>query len=310
MKNTQHNKIINAKKKHAKHKNVTVKRSNTKSSHIKHTHTHIKSLYTKHLINKFRKTKKLKNKTNNKQQNGGKVIASGSFGCLLKPPLQCSLKSDKQVDNTYVSKLMKKEEAKKEMIEINNIKKIIKDLDIDNYCLINDTFSCEPKILKDEDLLNFNENCDILSHYNTRRTNINNKLNELRIIQMKNGGIDLFDYFANLLNSIDNIDIDITDIIIKFNRLNSLLIEILNNVIKKLIINNYCHNDIKLENILINTNIEPFLIHGEIPEVIDFNPNLINPISIIDWGLGYTHDPTKIPTYFLKKLLDLIYHIL
>jgi serine/threonine protein kinase len=55
-------------------------------------------------------------------QDGGKKIGEGTYGCVYKPALLCDGDSKRQPDT--VSKFMNKEEAKKEIEEMKNIHKI------------------------------------------------------------------------------------------------------------------------------------------------------------------------------------------
>ena len=73
-----------------------------------------------------------------KKQSGGKIIASGGFGCIFKPALKCE-NNPKNSDNVNkISKLMTTKHAKDEykQIEIyNNLLKIIPNYE--NYFLVN-----------------------------------------------------------------------------------------------------------------------------------------------------------------------------
>ena len=55
---------------------------------------------------------------------GGKVIASGTYGCILKPALPCRGETHRPEDT--VSKLMIKQHADDEMKEIQTIFKKVK----------------------------------------------------------------------------------------------------------------------------------------------------------------------------------------
>ena len=67
-----------------------------------------------------------KKNTNSK---GGKVIASGGFGCVFNPALRC--KGTTKREKGKITKLMTKKNAMKEYEEINGIKKKLDD--IKNY---------------------------------------------------------------------------------------------------------------------------------------------------------------------------------
>jgi len=249
MRQKQHKHFLNTKKLNIKQLNnthINTKHSNIKSSNIKLT----------------------KRKTLNKHQTGGKVIASGTYGCVFYPPLKCVVKADsiddKIADNTYISKLMYKDYAESEN-EINlAIKKITDTLNIQKYVLVDNTFMCNPQVPTAEDLKKFNKKCTIfnrpyLPKYKDTLTAENIKQyitdepnsveeNKLRILQIQSGGIDLSKYLDKLCSITDS------ELIKSINELNNLLIELLMSAIIPLRDNNYCHNDIKAENILINTN--------------------------------------------------------
>ena len=55
-----------------------------------------------------------------KNNKGGKVLASGGFGCVFSPQLKCK---GKTLKNKGISKLMKKEYAVNEYDEIQKYKK-------------------------------------------------------------------------------------------------------------------------------------------------------------------------------------------
>ena len=293
MRHRQNKHILNTKKKHINTKLSNIKSSNIKSSNIKLT----------------------KRKTLKKHQNGGKAISSGAYGCVFHPPLQCDKTDDKNakiVDDTYISKLMYKDHAEIENKINLDIKKITDELKIQKYVLVDNAFMCKPQALTDKDKENFNKECTMFDRHNlgilidtemedyiTNEKNIDDK-DKLRILQIKSGGIDLINYLNGLMKITD-----IDDLIKKINELNKLLIELLQNAIVPLRDNNYCHNDIKAENILINTNntqsvnsntsqpsSKKIKIQANTQEA---KQEEHSPISIIDWGLYYTYDSTKEP---------------
>ena len=65
---------------------------------------------------------------------GGKVLASGGFGCVFSPALKC--KNTKKREDGKISKLMTERHALEEYEEINNIKEKLKDIpDFQDYFL-------------------------------------------------------------------------------------------------------------------------------------------------------------------------------
>ena len=137
---------------------------------------------------------------------GGKVIASGGFGCVFDPPLKCKNKQTSAILNeNKLSKLMLEKKAKDEYNEIQEIKELVKVIpNYSNYFLLDNFTLCNPDKLTKYDLSNFNKKCKPLKKRNINKSNINEKLNEVLIINMPNGGIDIdnfiTDYFANKTN--------------------------------------------------------------------------------------------------------------
>jgi len=82
----------------------------------------------------------MQNNIDNEEKNinnksGGKVIASGGFGCVFLPALKCK-GSNKRLKNT-VSKLMTIKNAKDEYHEIHNIRDKLKMItNYEDYYLI------------------------------------------------------------------------------------------------------------------------------------------------------------------------------
>ena len=258
MRQKQHKHFLNTKKLNIKQLNNT--HINTK--HINTKHSNIKNSNIKNSNIKLTKRKTLK-----KHQTGGKVIASGTYGCVFYPPLKCDDESVNIADNTYISKLMYKDYAETENKINLAIKKITDTLNIQKYVLVDKTFMCNPKAPTAEDLKTFNTKCTIFNRpylpkykdkYTLTSENIKQYItdepnsveeNKLRILQIQSGGIDLSKYIYKLFSITD-----INELIKSINELNKLLIDLLMNAIIPLRDNNYCHNDIKAENILIKTN--------------------------------------------------------
>ena len=104
-----------------------------------------------------------KTKTIKKYTKGGKVIASGGFGCVFNPPLRCK---GKQRQKNKVSKLMTGRHVLSEYNEINQIKKILETIpNYKDYFLVDDISICEPEKLDSEDLKDFKKNCASKKRY-------------------------------------------------------------------------------------------------------------------------------------------------
>ena len=79
--------------------------------------------------------------------NGGKVIASGGFGCVFSPALKCKGKTSRE--SNKISKLMTKKHAIDEYNEIEIIReKLEKIPNYGAYFLLSGINLCEPASLK------------------------------------------------------------------------------------------------------------------------------------------------------------------
>jgi len=183
----------------------------------------------------------------NKNRSGGKVIASGGFGCVFKPALSCKNGTPKV---NGVSKLMSLKHAENEYNEINLIKHKLNMIpNYKNYFLIDEIDKlCVPDELSDADKGNFTDKCTALQKDGFTAQNINDSLNKLRVLSMPNGGITVKDYIYKdkSLNQIQ--------------QLNKKLIELLKNGIVPMNETGIYHGDIKDTNILVDTTVQPRLI--------------------------------------------------
>jgi serine/threonine protein kinase len=142
---------------------------------------------------KTRKNYRNKTKGNKFKATGGKVIASGGYGCVFDPALKC-LDAKKREPNK-ISKLMTERHATQEYEEINKIKKKLDSIDqYEDYFLIYDTTLCRPAKLTNSDLTAFKNKCSALPKDNINKSNINSKLDEIMILNLPNGGLPVDDY--------------------------------------------------------------------------------------------------------------------
>jgi len=217
----------------------------------------------KYKNNTYKKNKNIK-KSN---QDGGKVITSGGFGCLFDPPLKCVDNTDINspfTDNTdsnkrFVTKLMTNKNAQSEYNEIqilNNKLQIIPNYTY--YFLINDFSICKPQHLTNEDLDNFKK-CTALKKKDITKENINKSLDSLLMLNMPYGGISVEEY---LLQNLTNKNLIL---------LNNSLIDLLVNGIIPMNKLGIYHGDIKDSNVLISSS------------ETNFNSKLI------DWGLTFEY---------------------
>ena len=128
----------------------------------------------------------------------GKPIASGGFGCVFKPPLNCK---KNKTNNKYVSKLMLKKYADEEMKLINTVKKELLAIPYySDYFMLRGIYSCPISKLSNKDKAGFNKKCSVLTKKNIVSENINSNLSKLRVINIPYGGIDLDVYWDHWLN--------------------------------------------------------------------------------------------------------------
>ena len=129
----------------------------------------------------------------NENKSGGKVIASGGFGCIFSPALNCKTRKNKNDQNKQqISKLMTKKNAKSEYKEIIKFQSILKNIPhYKNYFLLNDFTLCQPKNLTKSDLKDYKKKCKALNKKNITVKNVNRSLDKLLSLTMPYGGIDL-----------------------------------------------------------------------------------------------------------------------
>lgn len=192
-----------------------------------------------------------------KKVNGGKIIGTGGYGCVFRPPLKC--KGKHRTKKRMVSKLMTVKHAKSEYEEIQKFKSILKKIpNYNKYFLLEDISICKPDELSEADLEKFDTKCNALNDsYN--RYSVNYMIDELAILNIPDGGSDLKTYIKGLHYY-------------NLPSLNEKLIELL---VYGIIPMNKCkvlHADLKDSNILMNDQ------HA----------------TIIDWGLSIIYKSTEI----------------
>ena len=209
---------------------------------------------------------------NIKNLNGGSVVAAGGYGCVTRPVIGCkNVEDDIDTNKGLVSKIMLKKHAKKEMDISIKFKKILSKLpDYKRYFLF-PLGMCTPKNLTSDDKINFTLKCNTLLKKNFTVDNINSKLDSLKVIQMRDGGMDLDAFLRNT-----RIDLDI------FGKVSNSLERLLANAILPMNALNVYHLDLKASNMMIDDKYE---------------------IKIVDWGLSTViTDFNVIPTAFRRPL--------
>lgn len=200
---------------------------------------------------------------NNNNKTGGKILASGGFGCVFSPALKC--KNSNKREKNKVSKLMTSKNAKEEYDELINIRhKLVKIPNYQDYFLVDNYSICTPGDLTKSDLSNFNK-CSALKKQNITKKNINKTLDKLLSLNMPYGGITLEEFFTNNKNYS------------KFKEINNHLMMLLENGIIEMNKKNIYHSDIKGSNILID----------------EGNKNNPMIVRLIDWSLTTDYVPFK-----------------
>ena len=85
---------------------------------------------------------------------GGKIIASGGFGCIFKPALKCE---DSDIRETNkISKLMLTKNANEEYNQIKKFNTVLNSIpNYEKYFLLDNFTLCKPEQLTKEDLSNY-----------------------------------------------------------------------------------------------------------------------------------------------------------
>lgn len=195
-----------------------------------------------------------------RKKNGGKVIASGGFGCVFRPALMC--KGQSRRNKNKITKLMLKKHAIEEYEDVIKYTHILKKIpSYQDFFLIDGFHLCDPAPLNNEDKKYFNDKCTALPKKDININNINSSLDRLLALNMPDGGLALDD-FLSTSGSYHNIV-----------KINDTLINLLLKGIIPMNKNHIYHCDIKDSNILVNKSNS------------EFNTRLI------DWGLSTIYNP-------------------
>jgi serine/threonine protein kinase len=215
---------------------------------------------------------------------GGKALTSGGFGCLFKPALRCknTLNYDK-TNKKMVTKLMTTKHARDEYKQITEFKEILDHIpNYQDYFLVDGFSICELDELTEEDLEDFDENCDALKKKKITAANINQNLDKILALNMPDGGVDVDDYVF-----------DITDpkkIRTTYTELNNSLVDLLVNGIEPMNRAKLYHCDVKGSNILVQDSMSESLM----PESLM--------TRLIDWGLSVYRKDSSVSAGIPDKL--------
>ena len=161
------------------------------------------------------------------------------------------------------------EDTESELIEMAKVKKFIETIpNKEDYFLLANTYPCKPNPLNEEDLSTFDKKCRLFTKRGINRANVNEKLNELSLLVMPNGGLNI-DKFVEAI-----IQLSEKDMYQMFLQLNKALIKLLVNGIVPLTDKGFNHYDIKAGNILMGDD---------------------GRARLIDWGLAGENDGRHVP---------------
>jgi len=162
---------------------------------------------------------------------------------------------------------MYKKNIKTEIEEIKTVRDVVKKIPKnEDYFIISQIYQCDPAAIGEENLESFDSTCSLFTERGITRNNVNQNLNNLSLLNMPNGGLNIDKYIKKLLESSNKN--------ILFINLNNALIKLLQNGIVPLNKLNYNHYDIKAGNILFSTD---------------------GHARLIDWGLSSSNDGKTIP---------------
>ena len=139
---------------------------------------------------------------NRRTKKAGKAIASGSFGCVFRPPLRCKGKTNRpgSADKPMISKLMMRKYALGEYERIQDVKNSVKDIpNYGDYFVVDDITMCDPGELDDEDKEHAIKECSgplKLAHDET--TISSNKLSQTSVITAPDMGNDIHKSFIKM----------------------------------------------------------------------------------------------------------------
>jgi serine/threonine protein kinase len=193
---------------------------------------------------------------------GGDVLASGGFGCVFSPALQCD-GSNKREKNT-ISKLMTEKHAMQEYNEIVSIKTKLQSIpDYARYFMVDGASVCKPNKLTNKDLANFSKKCTALPKHDITASNINQSLGSLLSLNMPYGGIPVDDFIYQV------------ESFGELAELNESLKRLLLRGIIPMNERHVYHSDVKDSNVLVNS----------------------KDSKLIDWGLSVEYEPHNNQTF-------------
>ena len=195
------------------------------------------------------------------ERKGGRVLASGGFGCIFSPALKC--KGSTTREKGKISKLMTQRHAKEELEEINKISKKTRSIKNNgDYFLLRDATLCEPEKISNIDLEDYSKKCSALNKIDITKSNVNDNLDKLMLLNMPDGGLAVDDYIYTQRSYNTIYDV------------HTKLIELFKNGVIPMNSKNVFHCDIKDSNVL-----------------VDDSSSTKLKTRLIDWGLATIYRP-------------------
>lgn len=158
-------------------------------------------------------------------------LGSGTYGCAYDPPIQCE---DGETPENAISKVMKGNNAQREFKEYD----IVRETDPEGIYTIGALRICKPELSNKKLQDYLQETCTPIQK---------SKLDDLSMLLLENGGMDLDRYIREVINKMDNQQ----ERALETKRLFVRFMDILNGV-DLFTMNEVSHRDIKLQNVVFN----------------------------------------------------------
>ena len=158
-------------------------------------------------------------------------LGSGTYGCAYDPPIQCE---DGETPENTISKVMKGNNAKREFKEYD----IVRDTDPEGIYTIGALRMCKPELSNKKLQDYLKETCTPIQK---------SKLDDLSMLLLENGGMDLDRYIREVFNKMTNQQ----ERALETKRLFVRFMDILNGA-DLFTMNEVSHRDIKLQNVVFN----------------------------------------------------------
>lgn len=225
---------------------------------------------------------------------GGIPIYPGGYSCVFKPQLKCKgqkhhkTKKNNKITtemnnvNKGVSKLLFKKYADIEMYNVEKFYHALKKIpNSHKYFLFTKTTTCSPANISSKDLKGFDKMCTNFTSHDVNESNINKLKNiqNMKLINMPYAGISINEWlFLKNKNSIKPLTIT------RLKMFNKIISNLILHAIVPMNQHGVIHNDIKEDNILIQSTLP----------------------TVIDWGISgiSTHD-NPIPEIIMNRYISI-----